>query len=174
MKKSLIKKGERRDIRNLIMNEGGTLIHLTKMRGRSRWSHMSSKTELRSHFVPTSYARDLYNRLQRMYQGFKSIEEYKRDIERNLGYSGAVPLCHYGGLTKEAPNLKERGKEKESERPSKDKSSKKGSSIPQGHRRRCYLLCSIIINGGNNVNVASLRLVEKLKLKLPTLAHHKP
>ncbi|RDX79532.1 hypothetical protein CR513_40038, partial [Mucuna pruriens] len=28
-------------------------------------------------------------------------------------------------------------------------------------------LCSIIIDGGNNVNVASLRLVEKLKL--PTL-----
>ncbi|RDX75898.1 hypothetical protein CR513_44186, partial [Mucuna pruriens] len=33
-------------------------------------------------------------------------------------------------------------------------------------------LCSIIIDGGININVASLRLVEKLKL--PTLAHPKP
>ncbi|RDY10043.1 hypothetical protein CR513_05494, partial [Mucuna pruriens] len=34
------------------------------------------------------------------------------------------------------------------------------------------MFCSIITKGGNNVNITSSRLVEKLKL--PTLAHPKP
>ncbi|RDX71355.1 hypothetical protein CR513_49312, partial [Mucuna pruriens] len=37
--------------------------------------------ELRTKFVPKSYARDLYNKLQRMYQGSKSVEEYHKDME---------------------------------------------------------------------------------------------
>ncbi|RDY13876.1 hypothetical protein CR513_01144, partial [Mucuna pruriens] len=36
----------------------------------------------------------------------------------------------------------------------------------------CYKLYSIIIDSGSSVNVASIRLVEKLKL--PTLAYPKP
>ncbi|RDX90628.1 hypothetical protein CR513_27491, partial [Mucuna pruriens] len=39
------------------------------------------KRELRSKFVPTSYARDLYSKLQRMYQGSKSVEEYHKGME---------------------------------------------------------------------------------------------
>ncbi|RDX85581.1 hypothetical protein CR513_33206, partial [Mucuna pruriens] len=34
------------------------------------------RTELKVRFVPTSYARDFYNKLQRRYQGFKSVYEY--------------------------------------------------------------------------------------------------
>ncbi|RDX61668.1 hypothetical protein CR513_60085, partial [Mucuna pruriens] len=39
------------------------------------------KIELRSRFVLASYARDIYKRLQCMYQGFKSMEEYHKDME---------------------------------------------------------------------------------------------
>ncbi|RDY02370.1 hypothetical protein CR513_14181, partial [Mucuna pruriens] len=39
------------------------------------------KRKLRSRFVPALYARDLYNKLQCMYEGSKSVEEYHRDME---------------------------------------------------------------------------------------------
>ncbi|RDX88853.1 hypothetical protein CR513_29486, partial [Mucuna pruriens] len=44
--------------------------------GRRRHADTSAnlKRELRSHFVLASYAKDLYNRLQCMYQGSKNIE----------------------------------------------------------------------------------------------------
>ncbi|RDX79248.1 hypothetical protein CR513_40354, partial [Mucuna pruriens] len=48
------------------------------------WNHIRrqiSNLELRSRFVPASYARVLYNKLQRMYQGSKCIEEYLKDME---------------------------------------------------------------------------------------------
>ncbi|RDX93800.1 hypothetical protein CR513_23888, partial [Mucuna pruriens] len=37
--------------------------------------------EMRSRFEPGSYAQDLYNKFQRMYQGSKIMEEYHKDTE---------------------------------------------------------------------------------------------
>ncbi|RDX70394.1 hypothetical protein CR513_50367, partial [Mucuna pruriens] len=50
-----------------------------RRRHTNTWTDL--KRELRSKFVPTSYARDLYSKLQRMYQGSKCIEEYLKDME---------------------------------------------------------------------------------------------
>ncbi|RDX99733.1 hypothetical protein CR513_17177, partial [Mucuna pruriens] len=35
-------------------------------------------------FVPPSYARDLHNKLRRLYKGSKSVEEYHKEIEMDL------------------------------------------------------------------------------------------
>ncbi|RDX76401.1 hypothetical protein CR513_43604, partial [Mucuna pruriens] len=48
---------------------------------RYAYTWVDLKCELRSRFVSTTYARDLYNKLQRMYQGSKSVKEYHRDME---------------------------------------------------------------------------------------------
>ncbi|RDX65051.1 hypothetical protein CR513_56325, partial [Mucuna pruriens] len=78
------------------------------------------RRELRSRFVPAFYAKDLYNKLQNMYKGSKSIKEYHRDMQAKqipLGCRGALPLHHYGfpnasnnanrGSIEEALDLKE-------------------------------------------------------------------
>ncbi|RDX81920.1 hypothetical protein CR513_37356, partial [Mucuna pruriens] len=39
------------------------------------------KREMRTRSMPTSYARDLYNKLYRMYQGSKNVEEYFKEME---------------------------------------------------------------------------------------------
>ncbi|RDX87081.1 hypothetical protein CR513_31493, partial [Mucuna pruriens] len=59
-KKSLVKRGEREDMRNPTKNEeGGTLSHLTekKWRASSGRSQADLKHEMRSRFVPASFAR---------------------------------------------------------------------------------------------------------------------
>ncbi|RDX94571.1 hypothetical protein CR513_23031, partial [Mucuna pruriens] len=56
-----------------------TYEFIGRKRNADTWADL--KMGLRSRFVPTSYARDLYNRLQCMYQGSKSVEEYHRDME---------------------------------------------------------------------------------------------
>ncbi|RDY14428.1 hypothetical protein CR513_00502, partial [Mucuna pruriens] len=35
-------------------------------------------------FVPPSYSRDLHKKLQRLYQGSRSVEEYHKEMEMNL------------------------------------------------------------------------------------------
>src|SRR5256712_10465562 len=45
-----------------------------EMRPIPRWSTL--KELMRSRFVPSSYTRDLYNRLARLVQGGRSLEEY--------------------------------------------------------------------------------------------------
>ncbi|RDX89647.1 hypothetical protein CR513_28601, partial [Mucuna pruriens] len=45
------------------------------------YEFISYALELKSRFVLASYTRDLYNRVQHMYQGFKSIEDYHKDME---------------------------------------------------------------------------------------------
>ncbi|RDX92735.1 hypothetical protein CR513_25091, partial [Mucuna pruriens] len=95
-------------------------------------------------FVPTSYLRDLYNKLQRMYQGSKSVKEYHKDMESNeetmarflhglnKDIQDIVELYHSAfmddlkrRLTSKrtfpsGPN-NQRGKEKEKKRPRKQK-----------------------------------------------------
>ncbi|RDX61412.1 hypothetical protein CR513_60370, partial [Mucuna pruriens] len=39
---------------------------------------------LRERFILVYYARDLYNKLQRLYQGFKSVEDYYKEEEMTL------------------------------------------------------------------------------------------
>ena len=45
----------------------------------SSWFNM--KAIIRKRFVPQHYYRELYNRLQRLTQGSKSVEEYHQEIE---------------------------------------------------------------------------------------------
>src|SRR2546426_7996812 len=49
------------------------------MRPIPRWSTL--KELMRSRFVPSSYTRDLYNRLARLVQGGRSVEEYYKEME---------------------------------------------------------------------------------------------
>ncbi|RDX87647.1 hypothetical protein CR513_30845, partial [Mucuna pruriens] len=39
---------------------------------------------MRKRFVQPSYAKDLHNKLQKLYQGFKSLEEYHKEMEMDL------------------------------------------------------------------------------------------
>ncbi|RDY05242.1 hypothetical protein CR513_10947, partial [Mucuna pruriens] len=81
-----------------------------------------------------------------MYQGSKSTEEYHRDMKVSLSKTNALESSEatiIGSIT-----------------------------IDNRNSVNYCQLCSIIIDSGSSVNVASTRLVEKLKL--PTLAHPKP
>src|SRR2546427_9940412 len=49
------------------------------MRPIPGWSTL--KELMRSRFVPSSYTRDLYNRLPRLVQGGRSVEEYHKEME---------------------------------------------------------------------------------------------
>src|SRR3989475_7225266 len=49
------------------------------MRPIPGWSTL--KEFMRSRFVPSSYTRDLYNRLARLVQGGRSVEEYHKEME---------------------------------------------------------------------------------------------
>src|SRR2546422_1712015 len=49
------------------------------MRSIPGWSTL--KELMRSRFVPSSYTRDLYNRLARLVQGGRSVEEYHKEME---------------------------------------------------------------------------------------------
>ncbi|RDY09969.1 hypothetical protein CR513_05585, partial [Mucuna pruriens] len=42
------------------------------------------KTVMRARFVPSTYTKDLHDRLQRLYQGTRSIEKYHKEMEMNL------------------------------------------------------------------------------------------
>ncbi|RDY01004.1 hypothetical protein CR513_15731, partial [Mucuna pruriens] len=42
------------------------------------------KRIMRKTFVPPSYMRNLHNKLQRLYQGTKSVEEYHKEMDMNL------------------------------------------------------------------------------------------
>ena len=43
------------------------------------WNELN--TVMRRRFVPSSYYRDLYNKLQSLTQGSKSVEEYHKEME---------------------------------------------------------------------------------------------
>ncbi|RDY06467.1 hypothetical protein CR513_09549, partial [Mucuna pruriens] len=62
---------------------GYTLLCREIREGRRRHANMwdDLRREIKSRFVLASYIEDLYNKLQRMYQGFKNIEEYYKDME---------------------------------------------------------------------------------------------
>ncbi|RDX73445.1 hypothetical protein CR513_46939, partial [Mucuna pruriens] len=56
---------------------------------RRRWrdpceSWGALKRIMRERFVPSYYTRDLYNKLQRLYHGSKSVEEYQKEMKMDL------------------------------------------------------------------------------------------
>ena len=57
----------------------------TSIRHKSGEGHVSSwfnmKTIIRKRFVPQYYYKELYNRLQRLTQGSRSVEEYHQEME---------------------------------------------------------------------------------------------
>src|SRR3954464_14198629 len=42
------------------------------------------KAHMRSRFVPSHYTRDLFNKLQTLSQGTKTVEEYFKQMELNM------------------------------------------------------------------------------------------
>ncbi|RDX70621.1 hypothetical protein CR513_50124, partial [Mucuna pruriens] len=205
----------------------------------SRRRHINTWLDLRLEltvgFGPASYAKDLYNKLKRMYQWSKSIKEYFKEMEvalmkanvleshevtmarflhgLDMGVQDIVVLYHYSSLDdlvhQATRPLRVFGRvrikivESESSHEGSSSSSEVESSIDSSYCEgdlltvkklmsslvnedidsqreniyhfRCQVmakLCSLIIDRGSNVNVASLMLVEKLSL--PTLVHPRP
>ncbi|RDX88091.1 hypothetical protein CR513_30345, partial [Mucuna pruriens] len=52
------------------------------------WENL--KREMRTRFVPVSYTRGLYNKIQQMYYAFKSIEEYHKDMKVALSRANVL------------------------------------------------------------------------------------
>ena len=48
----------------------------------SSWTEM--KREMRARFVPKHYKRDLFDKLQNLKQGSKSVEEYYKEMEQSI------------------------------------------------------------------------------------------
>ncbi|RDY11584.1 hypothetical protein CR513_03734, partial [Mucuna pruriens] len=164
------------------------------MRHVDTWANL--KRELRSRFISTSYTRDLYNKLQCIYQGSKSVkEEYHMDMEvaltranvresnettmtrflhgLNRDIQDIVELYNYvtmDNLVHQAIRVEAQQKRRLTFRLEGD--SNAPSEYSPDEEGDLLMLCSIIIGGDNSVNVASSRLVEKVKL--PTLAHPRP
>ncbi|RDX87191.1 hypothetical protein CR513_31372, partial [Mucuna pruriens] len=82
---------------------------------------------MRDRFVPPSYTRDLHNKLQRLSQGSKSVEEYCKEIKMDLMMaqireSDKATMARFlHSLNREIQD----GKEKEKERVRREKSLKK-------------------------------------------------
>ncbi|XP_056852813.1 uncharacterized protein LOC130502019 [Raphanus sativus] len=196
------------------------------------WSEM--KSLMRKRFVPSHYHRDLHQRLRKLTQGAKTVEEYYQDMEllmlrasisedreatmsRFLGglnreIQDKVEMQHYVeieemlhkailveqqlkrkghsrgsyGTTRfqspkeDKPNYQKESKpyQKDDTKPSNIYSKDKGKTGASGSKTRdvkCLVqgkVCSLIIDGGSCVNVASETMVKKLGLQVQK--HPKP
>ena len=71
------------------------------------------KTIMRKRFVPQHYYRELYNRLQRLNQGARSVDEYYQEMEMamiraNLEEDKEATMARFlSGLNREVANLVE-------------------------------------------------------------------
>ncbi|RDX98004.1 hypothetical protein CR513_19137, partial [Mucuna pruriens] len=159
------------------------------------------KRELRTRFALASYARDLYNKLQRMYQGSKSIEEYFKEMEVALMRANVLEFneatmarfLHGKRLVSQCSNKRsmvireDENVESESSHEDSSSSSEVESASDSFHCEGDLLMvrrlmsaqvscqgkaCSLFIDGGSSANVSSLGLVEKLNL--PTFVHPRP
>ncbi|RDX84531.1 hypothetical protein CR513_34405, partial [Mucuna pruriens] len=163
---------------------------------------------LRGRFVPSFYARDLHNKLQKLYQGFKIVKEYFKEMEVSLVRARVlesqevtiarflhdiVKLHHFtslANLVHKATKVELQFSEVEF---SSDGFHRKGDlfmvrrlmsnlvgeDVESQRENIFHFQClvmeeifSLIIDEKSCVNVASLRLVEKLEI--PTLTHPKP
>ncbi|KMQ77139.1 hypothetical protein BPMI_01675c [Candidatus Burkholderia pumila] len=90
-------------------------IMADKRRNRERpfltWEEM--KETMRKRFVPNYYIRDMYNKLQRITQGNRTVSDYHREIEVALTRlqivedDEAAMARFLGGLRKEIANVVE-------------------------------------------------------------------
>ncbi|RDX90353.1 hypothetical protein CR513_27791, partial [Mucuna pruriens] len=60
------------------------LIKIRGIRRASIESWVELKRETRKRFVPLCYKRDLFVKLQKMYQGSRTVQEYFKDMEVTL------------------------------------------------------------------------------------------
>jgi hypothetical protein len=64
---------------------------------------------MRHRFVPSYYARDLLNKMQRFQQGSQSVEEYYQELQKGMlrcdlvESDDAAMACFRGGLNREIP-----------------------------------------------------------------------
>ena len=89
----------------------------TTTRRRSGEGHVATwfdiKTIMRKRFVPQHYYRELYNRLQRLIQGARSVDEYYQEMEMamirvNLEEDKEATMARFlSGLNREVANLVE-------------------------------------------------------------------
>ena len=69
------------------------------------------KVAMRDRFVPPSYHRDLRNKLQRLEQGEKSVQDYSAELQKGLMRCGIVEgledsICRfYSGLRREIQDI---------------------------------------------------------------------
>jgi hypothetical protein len=52
------------------------------------WTQL--KTAMRHRFVPSYYARDLLNKMQRFQQGSQSVEEYYQELQKGMLHCGLL------------------------------------------------------------------------------------
>ncbi|RDX78753.1 hypothetical protein CR513_40921, partial [Mucuna pruriens] len=103
---------------------GYALVEVRESKRRHIDTWLDLRRKMRTRFVPTSYAQDLYNKLQRMYQGSKSIEEYFKEMKVALmRANNVVESYHYTSLDDLV------------HQPRKDKSPKKENSPSQGRKK---------------------------------------
>ncbi|RDX95630.1 hypothetical protein CR513_21818, partial [Mucuna pruriens] len=141
-------------------------------------SYYDIKRLMRKRFIPP-YERDLHNKLQRLYQGSKSVEEYHKEIDIDLlraqvRESEEVTMTRFlHGLNREVKDVvelammvKDNG-EVASESSYGETST---SSESENHSDDSHYEGELLM--GSCVNVYSEKLVKKLAL--PTLVHPKP
>ncbi|RDX85165.1 hypothetical protein CR513_33682, partial [Mucuna pruriens] len=101
------------------------VLKIRGMRIASIESWEELKQEMKERFVPLFYKRDLFVKLQKMYQGVKSVEEYFKEME----------VTRHGRKSYLTSSSYWRGKEKKEEKfLRKDKSPKKGNAPLKGHQ----------------------------------------
>ncbi|RDX99852.1 hypothetical protein CR513_17032, partial [Mucuna pruriens] len=99
-------------------------------------------------FVPSFYTKDLFIKLQRMYQEYKTVEEMEVTLIRSQVVESqeanmTIPLClHWftkpqrdGRRSYLNTNHSWKGKERREDKPRKDKSPKKGNAPSQGQKQ---------------------------------------
>ncbi|XP_022854589.1 uncharacterized protein LOC111375905 [Olea europaea var. sylvestris] len=128
---------------------------------------------MRKRFVPNHYYRELYQKLQNLYKGSRSVEDYHKEIEM---------------LMIRANELEDAAKEEITEYTIGGKllvarralsAQIKADDLEQHQENifhtRCHVngkVCSVIIDGGSCTDMASTNMVEKLGLTL--LKHPRP
>ena len=71
------------------------------------------KTTMRRHFVPSYYHRKLFNQLQRLTQGSKSVDDYYKEMEiamirANVGENREATMARFlHGLNREIADVVE-------------------------------------------------------------------
>ncbi|RDX60915.1 hypothetical protein CR513_60905, partial [Mucuna pruriens] len=104
-------------------------INIRGMRRASIKSWDELKREMRERFVPS-----FYTKLQRMYQGSKSVEKYFKEILVHQATKVELQLKRHGRRSYPNTSSSWKGKEIREDKPIRDKSPKKGRAPSQGRK----------------------------------------